>query len=551
MIFSERASGILLHPSSLPGAYGIGDLGDAAYRFVDWLGEARQSLWQILPLGPTSYGDSPYQTLSAFAGNPNLISLDRLVDDGWLLPEDVEHVPDFPQHQVDYGWVIPYHNDMLALAFAHFKENAAIKDKTRFEVWKQVNRHWLEDFTLFAALKDHFDSRPWVEWGQPFVERDPKVLKFAKRQFSYAIEEHAFKQWLFFTQWDDLKQYAKEHGVRFIGDIPIFVAHDSADVWANQDEYYLDADGYPTSIAGVPPDYFSPTGQRWGNPLYRWDVMRERNYDWWIKRFQSIFTLVDYARIDHFRGFDAYWRIPAEEETAIKGEWIAGPGHHFFETILQHLGELPIIAEDLGVITKTVEKLRDDFHLPGMKVLQFAWSNPENLFLPHQHPKNSIVYTGTHDNNTALGWWMGEADDGTRQFVLDYLDKEYINEIHWEFIRTALRSTANTCIVLLQDVLGYGEDTRMNIPSVPSGNWQWRFTEEVFDHPAKQRLAHYTWLYQRRTDQQERKYGDVAVPASLKKSGDHLSGIDSINENPSSISVQSTQDISTTKPPQK
>jgi 4-alpha-glucanotransferase len=511
MALFPRSSGVLLHPTSLPGPHGIGDLGAWAYRFADWLAGHDQTIWQMLPLGPTSYGDSPYQTLSAFAGNTNLISLSRLVDDGWLAPDDLAAVPVFPADRVDFGPVIAYHNQMLARAYDRFAAGASPQQRAAFEGWCAASAGWLDDFALFAALKDHHGGRPWVEWEPELALRDPQALDEARRALAREVESHCFRQWLFFTQWADLKAYVGAKGIRLFGDIPIFVAHDSADVWANRAEYFLDERGQPTVIAGVPPDYFSPTGQRWGNPLYRWDVMRASGYRWWIERIRATLSLVDYMRIDHFRGFAGYWEIPAEEETAVRGQWVPGPGPDFLHAVRDTLGELPIIAEDLGVITADVEALRDGFHLPGMKVLQFAWSGPENPFLPHNHVPNSVVYSGTHDNNTTLGWWEQEADEETRAFIAEYLDSP-LHEPNWALIRAGMRSVAHTFVAPLQDVLGLGAEARMNTPGQPSGNWTWRFTPQQFDDPAPaERLQRLTRLYQRAPDQQEKVTGDAAV----------------------------------------
>ncbi len=419
-----RAAGILLHPTSLPGAYGIGDLGETAYRFVDWLEDAEQRIWQILPLGPTSYGDSPYQTLSAFAGNPNLISLDSLVEEGWLTPADLANLPYFPLDRVDYGRIIPWHDQKLTLAYDRFTTQGTVAQHQAYKTWSEENNHWLDDFTLFAALKDLHEGKPWVEWPQAEALREPEALSAARIKLARRIADHRFRQWIFHAQWSALRDYAHEKGIRLIGDIPIFVAHDSSDVWANRERFYLDETGNPTVVAGVPPDYFSETGQRWGNPLYRWDVMRASGYSWWISRFQAVLETVDIARIDHFRGFEAYWEIPATEKTAVKGEWMPGPGTDFFDVVRDALGVLPLIAEDLGVITEEVEALRDNYDLPGMKVLQFAWSEPDNPFLPHNHVPNCVVYSGTHDNNTSLGWWAAETDDHTRWLMREYLDHE-------------------------------------------------------------------------------------------------------------------------------
>jgi 4-alpha-glucanotransferase len=510
MTLFPRSSGVLLHPTSLPGRYGIGDLGEHAFHFVDWLHSAGQSIWQILPIGPTSYGDSPYQTLSAFAGNPNLISFDKLHLEGYLTDEDLADVPDFPTDRVDFGWIIQWREDKLAQAYRRFKSQQDAGAHKAFANWCADNAYWLEDFALFVALKKLHNGRPWVEWAEPLALYQAEAIKQAYADHADAVNEQRFRQWIFYKQWYELKYYANNRGVRFFGDIPIFVAHDSADVWANQGDYYLDSKGYPTVIAGVPPDYFSPTGQRWGNPLYRWDVMKARDYAWWVTRFKASLGMVDYIRIDHFRGFEAYWEIPAAEETAVRGTWVPGPNDDLFKVVQRELGVLPIIAEDLGVITPGVEALRDGFHLPGMKVLQFAWSNPSNAFLPHAHPVNCVVYTGTHDNNTTVGWWLGETDDQTRNFLRDYIARE-VGEINWDLIRLAMSSSAHTAIFPLQDLMGKGAEARMNTPGKQGGNWAWRFRAEELQNDVRNRLAHLTWLYQRRPDQQAKVYGDVAV----------------------------------------
>lgn len=510
MSLFPRSAGILLHPTSLPGRYGIGDLGDAAYRWVDWLASAGLSVWQILPLGPTSYGDSPYQTLSAFAGNPNLISFDELLQANWLTQADLADTPHFPTHAVDFGWVISWRDAKLSLAYQGFLARANDQDKRAFANWCADNAYWLEDFALFAALKRYFGGRPWVEWDEALALYQAPALATARQEHAAAVDEQRWRQWVFYRQWYELKYYANRKGVRLFGDIPIFVAHDSSDVWANQGDYYLDAKGYPTVIAGVPPDYFSPTGQRWGNPLYRWDVMKAKGYAWWISRLKAILSLVDYIRIDHFRGFEAYWEIPATEATAIKGTWVAGPAADLFHAIQNAMGQLPIIAEDLGVITEGVEALRDGFGLPGMKVLQFAWSDPSNAFLPHAHPINSVVYTGTHDNNTTLGWWQSETDSAARDFVSQYIQAE-VRDVNWLMIRLAFASPAHTAVVPLQDVLSIGAEGRMNTPGKESGNWTWRFTPEMLSESARERLSYFAWLYQRKPEQQAKVYGDQAV----------------------------------------
>lgn len=497
MLF-PRSSGILLHPTSLPGRYGIGDLGEYAYRFIDYLQAAGQSIWQVLPLGPTSYGDSPYQCLSAFAGNPNLISLDKLVGLGWLTHADLADVPNFPTHEVDYGWVIGYHDQKLALAYERFEATANEGYKQAFSAWCDKNAHWLNDFALFAAIKNENGGRPWTEWPEDVSLREPEALASAQTRLAKQISDIKFRQWVFFAQWEELREYAKGRNIRLVGDIPIFVAHDSSDVWANRDEYFLDERGNPTVVAGVPPDYFSATGQRWGNPLYRWDVMKQKGYSWWISRFSAVLTLVDIVRIDHFRGFEDYWEIPASEPTAVNGRWLKGPNIDFFNVLKERLGELPIIAEDLGMITAAVEKLRDDLGLPGMKIIQFGWSDPDNEFLPHNYiTPNCVTYTGTHDNNTVVGWWHGEGSESDRHYFQQYVGRE-ITEPNWEMIRLGAMSVANTFVAPLQDIFGLGTNARMNTPGVESGNWRWRFTEDWLQKPEpRERLAHLTRIYAR------------------------------------------------------
>ncbi len=503
----KRSSGILLHPTSLPGAHGIGDLGDTAYRFIDFLVETKQQLWQVLPLGPTGYGDSPYQCFSAFAGNPMLISLNRLQEMSYLSEADLEDVPAFPTDNVDYGWIIDYKTKKLKLAFEQFKAQG---ENTDFAAFVSAEARWLDDFVLFMSLKAHHGGGSWVEWPQALVQREPSALESAKTELQDSLLYQKFLQWIFFTQWRAVKKAANDQGIQIIGDIPIFVAHDSADVWANPNLFYLDELGNPTVVAGVPPDYFSATGQRWGNPLYRWDLMGQRGYVWWIDRFKSMLQMVDIIRIDHFRGFEAYWEIPSEEETAIKGEWIKGPGAHFFEATLKALGgdELPLIAENLGVITPEVEALRTQFNLPGMRILVFAFSSgPDNLFLPHNYDANTVVYTGTHDNETTVGWFLRNDTTGTtedpaqleseRNYARQYAKVLVEHEIHWDLIRLALSSVADIALIPLQDVLGLDNKARMNYPSSLGGNWQWRYSDEQITDEVKRRLRELTEIYGR------------------------------------------------------
>ena len=504
-----RASGVLLHPTSLPGRYGIGDLGVAAYQFVDWLHSGSQTYWQVLPLGPTSYGDSPYQCLSAFAGNANMISFDWLLRKGWLNDSDLADLPDFSTHTVDFGGVIEYHNRILDVAYQRFTDAASDAEKQAFEDWCAAQSGWLDDYTLFIALKNENGGKAWVEWeNEGEALHQPDALAAARERLSEKLNMSRFRQWVFFTQWGELKAYANERGIQIIGDIPIFVAHDSADVWANRDYFSLDEKGHPTVIAGVPPDYFSATGQRWGNPLYKWDVLKADRYRWWVERVRATLELVDLVRIDHFRGFEDYWEIPAEEETAVKGVWRKGPNIDFFNVLSEELGDLPIIAEDLGQLTEAVEQLRDDLNLPGMKILQFAWDNPDNEFLPHNYiHTNCIVYTGTHDNNTTVGWWEDEASEGSKQYFGQYVGRE-IHEPHWELIRLGMMSVGHTFITPLQDILGLGVDARMNMPGREQGNWGWRFTEDVLHQThLRERLKHLTHVYSRHPHEREKVRG--------------------------------------------
>ncbi|MEZ4386813.1 MAG: 4-alpha-glucanotransferase [Candidatus Krumholzibacteriia bacterium] len=499
-----RSSGIILHPTSLPGPHGIGDLGPAARRFVDWLVAAGQSLWQVLPLGPTSFGDSPYQTLSSLAGNPLLISLDELRDAGWLTDPDLAGGPRLADDRVDFGAVIPWKLAVLDRAWERFNATAADAHREAFAAFRHEERGWLADVTLFLALKDEHAGRPWTEWEPDLRARRPEALAAARSRLDDRIACHAFRQFLFARQWHALRAYANQRGVRLLGDLPIFVAHDSADVWARPDLFLLEADGRPTAVAGVPPDYFSSTGQLWGNPLYDWLAMAREDYAWWIRRVRACLRQTDLVRIDHFRGFEAFWSVPAGAENAIGGRWVEGPGLGFFESLRRHLGTLPIVAEDLGVITRGVEELRDAFDMPGMKVLQFAWSEPRNPFQPHNHVPNCVVYSGTHDNDPTNGWWTEACDETVRDRVRDYVGRP-VDEPNWTLIRLGMTSVAHTFIMPMQDVLGLGREGRMNLPGSDRGNWNWRLPAWALEtgHPAFERLAHLTWLGRRRPDQRQ------------------------------------------------
>ena len=495
-----RESGILLHPTSLPGRFGIGEMGPEAYAFVDALVEMKQSLWQVLPLGPTGYGDSPYQSFSTFAGNPLMISFEMLYEDGLLSRRQLDQATTFPEERVDFGAIISARMKVLATACRGFNRQADARTKDEYAAYCEANAEWLDDYALFMALKERHDGQPFTVWEKALIHREPAAMKKARTENKTAIRNVKMLQYLFHRQWQRLRSYCHGKGIRVVGDIPIFVAHDSADVWAHPDLYYLDADGNPTVIAGVPPDYFSATGQRWGNPLYRWDVHAAEDYHWWKRRLRKAFEMVDVLRIDHFRGFEAFWEIDADEPTAINGKWVKGPGHAFFESLLKEFGDLPIIAEDLGVITDDVEALRDDFQLPGMRVLQFAFgADPKATdYRPESFPPNCVCYTGTHDNDTTVGWFWSEAGEGStrtqeeieaeRQTILRYTQTDG-SQIHWDLIALGMKSGANTFIAPLQDVLGLGSEHRMNVPGTTGGNWQWRFSFDALTPEIKGRLA--------------------------------------------------------------
>jgi len=496
-----RSSGVLLHPTSLPGPHGIGDLGLAAHRFVDWLEEAGQSVWQVLPLGPTGFGDSPYQTFSAFAGNPLLISLDLMIEDGWLGRDDLADIPHFPSDRVDYGRVITFKSAKLSLAHANFLEQPKTNQQEEFAAWCHEQAHWLDDYALFVALKESHGRHPWTTWPRELAQHDTRAREQAVQDNPARVAEERFRQWLFHRQWHALKSYANAKSVRLVGDLPIFVAHDSCDVWSRRELFRLNSQGDPTVVAGVPPDYFSKTGQLWGNPLYDWERMHQDGYRWWVERMRAALDLVDIVRIDHFRGFEAYWEVSATAKTAKVGRWVAGPGSDIFQTLWDQLGKLPIIAEDLGVITAGVERLRDEFELPGMKILQFAWSEPGSPFLPHEYRRNCVVYTGTHDNAPTIAWWHNEASSKVRHLLADYLGREIL-EPNWDLIRLGMMSVGHTFIATIQDILGLGEEARMNRPGADTGNWTWRMPEKACEDEAiRNRLAHLTWLYRRRPDQ--------------------------------------------------
>jgi 4-alpha-glucanotransferase len=506
-----RASGILLHPTSLPGRFGCGDLGPEAYRFLEFLVESKQRLWQVLPLGPTGYGDSPYQSFSAFAGNPLLISLDKLVEEHLLLPSDLEESPSFPKDRVDYGSVIEFKTALLKISFENFKAASRQDTRDRFEAFCRENSTWLDDFALFMALKEAHGGAVWNMWEPDIAGRQPEAMERWAQVLAGPVQRHKYLQYQFFKQWSALKQFANEQGISLIGDIPIFVAHDSADVWAHPELFYLDDEGTPTVVAGVPPDYFSRTGQLWGNPLYRWQVIKERGYTWWIDRVKATLATVDIIRLDHFRGFEAYWEVPATEETAVNGRWVKGPGADLFHALRVAFSthNLPIIAEDLGVITPEVEAIRDHFEFPGMRVLQFAFDDGmTNLHTPYQYPRNCVVYTGTHDNDTSLGWFRNSGKPEETELALKYLGTEG-REFHWDLIRLALSSVADTAIIPLQDALGLDSEARMNYPSKASGNWSWRYLPDALTVEIKERLAEMTEVYGRAGEVSEQSEEEV------------------------------------------
>jgi len=473
----KRASGIVLHPTSLPGPHGIGDLGAAAYRFLDWMADAHQKIWQLLPLGPTSYGDSPYQCLSSMAGNTLLISLDQLQEQGYLQASDLAEVPPFPQDQVDYGWVIPWKKDLLARAHAAFAERAAPQQRAAYAAFCQENAYWLDDYGVFCALKDFHGGPAWTEWAPEYRSRQPEALAAWIAQHGREIEQHRFLQYEFYRQWGELRRYANAKGIEVMGDIPIFVAFDSADTWANQHLFYLDENGNPTVVAGVPPDYFSATGQRWGNPLYRWDVMQADGFAWWKNRVRALRSQVDIIRIDHFRGFEAYWEVPASEPTAIHGQWVKAPGAELFRAIRAEFGEIPIVAEDLGVITQEVNELRDGAGFPGMRIFQFGFSENNPSFLARNYIPHCVAYTGTHDNNTTRGWFksipQNERDHLFHYFGCGFNEDEVVPAMIGEL----WASPANTVLIPMQDVFNLGEEARMNFPGKMGGNWAWRYRD--------------------------------------------------------------------------
>jgi 4-alpha-glucanotransferase len=483
-LLARRSSGVLLHPTSLPGPHGSGDLGAEARHFLHWLAAAGQQLWQILPLHPAGAGDSPYQSVSAFAADPCLIDLHDLIDRGWL---SWQPNPGFDHHHCEFDRVRPWRMARLHQAWEGFCQRHASACEDALAEFVHAQAHWLDDYALFMVLHDRYGG-PWTSWPQAYAQREPSALAALRQEAAFELGFWHFVQWRFALQWQQLREHAHHHGVHLIGDAPIFVAHHSADVWAHPELFLLAADGTPDAVAGVPPDYFSATGQRWGNPLYRWDVMARDGYHWWQQRLQHLMTQVDLIRLDHFRGFESHWSIPASETTAINGEWQAGPGLAFFEAMNRALGPLPLIAEDLGIITPAVTALRDACGYPGMRILQFAFGGAaDNPYLPHQYTPHSVAYTGTHDNDTSVGWWH-HARPAEHQMARAYLGPQIDAEPHWTLMQAASQSVARTVIFPFQDVLGLDSSHRMNTPGLATGCWRWRFDWSQVNHLPAQRL---------------------------------------------------------------
>lgn len=528
---TQRHAGVLLHPTSLPGPYGIGDLGPSLTRFLDWMADAGFGLWQILPLGPTGYGDSPYQCFSAFAGNPYLIAPDLLLNEGLVSRRDLRGARSLPAEGIDYGAVIEWKNEMLRAAFDAFEAGGGSPGlRRRYSTWRGRKgvREWLDSYALFMALKQAHGGAVWNEWPTPLRKCEPRALARARSDHSGEIEFQTFVQFLFFDQWDGVREQCRARGISIVGDMPIYVAFDSADTWANQGLFKLTAEGRPTHVAGVPPDYFSATGQLWGNPIYRYDRMKRDGFAWWVRRVGAMMETVDLLRLDHFRGFEAYWEVPAGEQTAVNGRWVPGPREALFEALEKAHGALPIIAENLGVITPEVEQLRERFKLPGMKVLQFGWGivgerpmvpDPDNAFHPHKIDPDSVVYTGTHDNPTTLQWWREFATPAEKRFLRAYLGTEG-SAVHDDLTRTAFASAARTAIVPMQDLLGLGAEGRMNFPGRPSGNWCWRMGRGAASQALGKRLRNWLLMYDRHKDQhriaQERLEAQSAEARSRK-----------------------------------
>lgn len=479
----ERLSGVLLHVTSLPSYGGVGDFGPAAYAFIDFLAAAKQRLWQVLPLSPTGYGSSPYSALSAFAGNPLLISLEKLAHEGWIAWDRIQGLPGH-EGPADFDAARRLKLPLIEEAAGNFLDQAPDEKRARFQKFCQDNISWLQDYAMFNVLRRMHGYVSWNEWPAEHALRNHDALTAVLNSHGRELAVEQAAQFFFNEQWCELRGYCAERKIRVLGDVAIFVSYDSADVWTHPEVFELDDERRPLRVSGVPPDYFSATGQRWGNPLYRWGLLRERGFDWWVARIRRSLSLYDMIRLDHFRGFEAYWSIPAEEATAVHGQWVKAPGHELFQRLKDVFGNLPFIAEDLGLITPEVDELREHFGMPGMRILQFGFSDRgSHLYLPHRFVPNTVVYTGTHDNNTTLGWWQENASEAERANAQTYLQTvEHDGEIVWAMIRAAARSVANFCILPLQDVLHLGSEARMNTPAGEAGNWTWRFRLDAL-HP--------------------------------------------------------------------
>ncbi len=487
-MLAQRSSGILLHPTSLPSAGGIGDFGAAAYSFVDWLAAAKQTSWQVLPLQPVGSGNSPYSCTSAFAGNVLMISLERLAERGLLDPQAVAAIPD-GESAVDYATVRANKIPLLRKAARNFLRSASGSHRERYDQFCREHQWWLDDYVLFNTLREKFHRRPWNVWPKEIARRDPETIARLNSELHDRLEERRFWQFAFFEQWRALRSYCTERGIRVIGDVAIFVSYDSADVWTHPELFRLKEDLLPEVVAGVPPDAFSETGQRWGNPLYDWDALRADGYDWWIKRMSWAVATCDIVRLDHFRGFEAYWEIPADEPTAVHGHWVEGPNAELFDALKSALGKLPFIAEDLGYITPEVHHLRKSLEIPGMKILQFGFGNPgAHAYLPHRYDPDCVVYTGTHDNDTTVGWWNSGATPKEKELASAYLGIG-ADGVSWAFIRGALTSVANLCIIPVQDVLGLGSEARMNVPSETGDHWSWRLRSDALTPELAKKMA--------------------------------------------------------------
>lgn len=487
-----------MHPTSLPGRFGIGDIGLQSYRFIDFLAEANQQLWQILPLGPTGHGNSPYMSYSSMAGNPLLISLETIQAHGLLDPEDLLIESPFPNERVDFDRVIPFKLGRLRKAAERFKDRADSETQTAFSQFCEARSVWLEDYALFMAIKGEQNGASWSQWESAIARREPDALDRKRVELAPEIFYHKYMQFEFCRQWFDLKRYANQNGIQIVGDMPIYVAHDSVDVWAFPENFMLDPDTLkPSTMAGVPPDYFSETGQLWGNPTYNWEELQKTEFSWWLQRIQAQLDYNDLIRIDHFRGFESYWAVPGDQDTAIHGEWVEAPGYAFFETVEAKLGKLPFLAEDLGTITPEVGALRDRFEFPGMKILQFAFgSDHRNPYLPYNVGENFLIYTGTHDNDTTVGWFQN-GTDYEKERLSSYIGAFNPETVHWSMIRLALGSVAKQAVIPLQDLLGRDSESRMNTPGKAEGNWEWRFEESVLTHKIREQLSYLTDLYGR------------------------------------------------------